>query len=222
VRVLLVGGGKVGSYLARELSKDGHVVTVIEGVAERARELSEASDVLVFEGDGTEVDLLRAADVDRADWALGVTGLDEVNLVACQLSLTLGAKRVLARLNNPRNRPTFEALEIPVVAVTDLMGQVITSEVEIADLARVALIGGGRLSVCEIEIPDGFPECTLAELTLPQPAVLAAVLRDGETSVPSATTRLRAGDRVTAVTSLENETELRDALSGETQPRHGA
>jgi trk system potassium uptake protein TrkA len=214
MRVLLVGGGKVGSYLAHELSKDGHVVTVIEGVPERARELSEDSSILVFEGDGTEVELLTAADVDRADWALGVTGLDEVNLVACQLALTLGAKRVLARLNNPRNRPTFDALGIPVVAVTDLMGQVITSEVEIDHLARVAVIGGGRLSVCEIEIPEGFPECALAELEFPQPAVLAAVLRAGEAEVPSATTRLRPGDRVTAVTTLENETELRDALSG--------
>jgi len=222
MRVLLVGGGKVGSYLADELSSDGHVVTVIEGSAERAHELSEDSRILVFEGDGTDVELLRAADVDRADWVLGVSGLDEVNLVSCQLALTLGAERALARLNNPRNRPTFDALGIPVVAVTDLMGQVITREVEVADLSRVALISGGRLSVCEIEIPAGFPECTLAELELPQPAVLAAVLRGNEASVPAATTRLRPGDRVTAVTSLENEGAVRDVLSGKRESRDGA
>jgi trk system potassium uptake protein TrkA len=221
MRLLLVGGGKVGSYLAHELSSDGHVVTVIEGSERRALELSENSDILVFEGDGTDVELLRAADVDRADWALGVTGLDEVNLVSCQLAMTLGAKRVLARLNNPRNRPTFDALGIPVVAVTDLMGKVITSEVEVSDLARVAVIGGGRLSVCEIEIPVGFPECALADLKLPQPAILAALVRDDEASVPDATTRLRRGDRVTAVTTLENEGAVRDALSGVTPAEDG-
>ena len=60
MRVLLVGGGKVGSYLADELSSDGHVVTVIEGSADRAQELSEDSRILVFEGDGTDVELLRS------------------------------------------------------------------------------------------------------------------------------------------------------------------
>lgn len=214
MRLLLVGGGKVGSYLADELSSDGHVVTVIESSERRALELSENSDILVFHGDGTDVELLTAADVDRAEWVLGVSGRDEINLVSCQLAMTLGAERVLARLNNPRNRPTFDALGIPVVAVTDLMGKVITSEVEVADLSRVAVIGGGRLSVCEIEIPGGFPACTLADLELPQPAILAALVRDDQASVPAAGTRLQAGDRVTAVTTLENEGAVRDALSG--------
>jgi trk system potassium uptake protein TrkA len=157
--------------------------------------------------------LLKAADVDRADWALAVTGLDEVNLIACQLALTLGAKRVLARLNNPRNRPTFDALGIQVVAVTDLMARVISQEVEVPDLSRIAVIGSGRLSLCEIEIPDGFPDRPLAELDLPAPSVLVTVKRGDEVWVPGAKTRLEPGDRVTAVTVVSNEAALHASLA---------
>jgi trk system potassium uptake protein TrkA len=161
VRILLIGGGKVGSYLAREFVTDGHVVSVIEESVERARTVIEESGALVFEGDGTDVELLRSADVDRTDWVLAVTGRDEDNLVACELAATLGAKHVLARLNNPRNRPTFDALKIPVIGVTDLMAGVISHEVEVSDLSRVALMGGGKISLVERSIPEGFPETPL-------------------------------------------------------------
>ena len=125
MRVTLIGGGKVGSFLSRELHDAGHAVTVVEDHAGRAKTLTDDSKVLVLEGDGTDINLLMGADTGRADWVLAVTGLDEVNLVACQLAITLGARHVLARLNNPLNRPTFEARKIPVVAVTDVMATLI-------------------------------------------------------------------------------------------------
>ncbi len=174
MRMLLIGGGKVGSFLARELDKAGHVVSVIEEDHERALDLSEDTKVLVFQGDGTDVELLNAADVDRTDWLLAVTGRDEANLVACQLSLTLGAKRVLARLNDPRNRPTFDALDIPVVAVTDLMAQLISREVEVSDLHRIALMAGGQVSLIERILNEGVPDTLVETLDLPQPSVLVA------------------------------------------------
>jgi trk system potassium uptake protein TrkA len=212
MRIILVGGGKVGSHLARELKEAGHVVTVIEQTERRSQELSDESRVLVFEGDGTDVSVLKAADVDRTDWTLGVTGLDEVNLVACQLALTLGSKRVLARLNNPRNRPTFDALNIPVVAVTDLMAEVISREVAVPDLDRLAVIGKGDLSICEIEVSDGFSAAKVADLDLPRPTVLVAVLRDEHAWLPEGETEIRPGDRVTAVTTLDNEQKLHEVF----------
>jgi len=212
VRILLIGGGKVGSYLAREFVTDGHVVSVIEESVERARTVIEESGALVFEGDGTDVELLRSADVDRTDWVLAVTGRDEDNLVACELAATLGAKHVLARLNNPRNRPAFDALKIPVIGVTDLMAGVISHEVEVSDLSRVALMGGGKISLVERSIPEGFPETPLSDLKLPRPLVLVTVIRDGEAFVPGASTSLRPGDRVIAVTTLENEGPFSEAI----------
>lgn len=212
MRVTLIGGGKVGSYLSKELSKAGHVVTVIEESHAHAESLSDESKVLVLEGDGTDINLLKGCDTDRADWVLAVTGLDEVNLVACQLALTLGAKHVLARLNNPLNRPTFEALEIPVVAVTDVMAKLISREVEVDEFRHVALLGRGEVSVYEIDVPPEFEPAPVAELRLPRGSLLVAVVSGDEVSVPTATTILQPGDQVTAVSGVELEDDVRAAL----------
>lgn len=214
MRIVIIGGGKVGSYLTRVMREAGHVVAVIEQDAGRAESIAEETEALVLEGDGTDVELLNTAGVDRADWVLAVTGQDESNVVACQLAATLGASRVLARLNNPRNRPTFEALGIPVVAVTDLMVQVISREVQadVGELVRLALLGRGQVSLLEVSIPDDTDEPEVIDLDLPQPSILVTVVRGDEVMVPRANTRLRPGDRVLAVTTVENEGPLRSAL----------
>lgn len=212
MRVILIGGGKVGSFLARELAKSGHVVTVVEESHTHASTLADHSKVLVLEGDGTDVDILKSADVHRADWLLAVTGLDEVNLVACQLALTLGAKKVLARLNNPLNRPTFDALEVPVVAVTDVMATLISREVEVAELRHITLLGRGEISVYEVDVPPDFEERPVPELRLPSGALLIALVRNDEVLVPTATTFVKAGDQVTAVSDVEQQDEVKHAL----------
>jgi trk system potassium uptake protein TrkA len=190
------------------------VVAVIEQDAGQAESIAEETEALVLEGDGTDVELLNTAGVDRADWVLAVTGQDESNVVACQLAATLGASRVLARLNNPRNRPTFEALGIPVVAVTDLMVQVISREVQadVGELVRLALLGRGQVSLLEVSIPNDTDEPEVIDHDLPEPSILVTVVRGEEVVVPRANTRLRPGDRVLAVTTVENEGLLRSAL----------
>ena len=212
MRVVLVGGGKVGSFLARELHKAGRVVTVIEESQGHAEALAEESKVLVLQGDGTDINLLKAADAERADWILAVTGLDEVNLVACQLALTLGARQVLARLNNPLNRPTFDALDIPVVAVTDVMATLISREVEVPEFRHVALLGRGEVSVYKIDVPPDFEQRPVAELRLPPRSLFVTVVSGDEVRVPTAATVIRPGDQVTAVSSVDLEDEVRAVL----------
>jgi len=198
MRVVVVGGGKVGVYLARHLSKTGQVVSVIEEKPERARKVTTETKVLVFEGDGTDIELLRAADVHRSDWVLAVTGQDEDNLVAAQLSLTLGAKHVLARMNDPANKATFDALGIQYVAVTDLMVSVISTEVAVPDLQRTDLFAGGKVVVLELDIPNDFEATRVQDLDLPGDAVLVTVVHGDQVSVVRGDTRVRPGDRVIA------------------------
>lgn len=198
MRVVVIGGGKVGAYLARHLAKEGQVVTVIEENPERARRVTSETKVLVFEGDGTDIELLRAADVHRSDWVLPVTGHDEDNLVAAQLSLTLGAKHVLARMSDPANKATFDALGIQYVGVTDLMVSVISQEVAIPDLQRANLFAGGKVSVLELDIPDDFEATPVNDLDLPKDSVLVTVIHGDQVTVARGDTRVRPGDRVVA------------------------
>jgi len=212
MRIVITGGGKVGGFLARELSEAGHVVTVIEQNPDLARRLGESLSALVLHGDGTDVTVLREAEVGRADWLLAVTGLDEENLVACELAQTLGVGRVLARLNNPRNHATFDALGLPVVAVTDLIARVISREVDLSDFERVAVLGRGKLSLMEVEIQPGTPKRLVAGLALPPDTILVARVRGADAEVPGAYTMLAPGDRVLAVTTVEQEAVVRNVL----------
>jgi len=213
MRVLLIGGGKVGSWLAQELVSQGHLVALVEESEDRAQAVADDVAAVVIHGDGTDVGVLEAADVHNADWLLAVTGLDEVNLVSCQLGLTLGAKRVLARLNTPLNRATFEALKIPVVGITDLMVQVISQEVAVSQLARIAVIGRGQLSLSEYEIPESFTPTRIQDLKLPERSLIVAIQRDDQVTVPKATTRLLPGDRITAVTTVAHESNLQQVFA---------
>lgn len=215
MRAIVIGGGKVGGYLGRELRKEGHTVTVVELNTTKAQRLADTSRALVIIGDGTDVEALNKADAARADWVVAVTGKDEDNLVACQLAKTLGAKQVIARLNDPTNAPTFAALGVPVVAVTDMIVQVISREVqlEVERLERVTLLARGELSLVEVDIPDEAPVRPVSEATLPPKTVLVALLREDEVLIPHGGTELRPGDRVLAVTTLPQEDELRNALS---------
>ncbi len=212
MRIIIVGGGKVGGYLARQLVEVGHAVAVTERNPEVARRLGEDLGALVLEGDGTDPTVLASAEVDRADWLVAVTGQDDENLVACQLGSTLGAGRVLARMNDPRNRSAFDALHIPVVAVTDLIGEVIEREVDLDRLDRIALIAHGHVSLVEVEIPEGVAPRQVKDTVLPPGTVLVTVVREDEIAVPGPATILRAGDHVLAVTELDREPDVRAAL----------
>ncbi|MGB9358941.1 MAG: NAD-binding protein [Acidimicrobiia bacterium] len=215
MRAILIGGGKVGSFLARELVSGEHFVALVEADEARAQAVADDVDAVVIHGDGTNVGVLEAAGVHDADWLLAVTGLDEVNFVASQLGLTLGAKRVLARLNTPWNRATFEALDIPVVGITDLMVQVISQELAVSQLERIAVLGRGQLSLSEFEIPSRFAPTSLRELQLPAPSLIAAIMRRDEVIVPEATTRLFPGDRIAVVTTVALESELHRVFGAE-------
>jgi trk system potassium uptake protein TrkA len=216
VRVIIIGAGKIGRHLARELAEAGHAVTVAESDGEVARHLAESVDALVLEGDGTSMSILKDAEISRADWLLAVTGQDEVNLTACELAETMGAKRVLARLNDPRNRATFDALGIPVVAVTDLISQLISREIDFFHLERIALLARGRISLIETEVGPAAPARVVAELGLPPHTVLVAAIREGaeeEVVIPRGDTVIEPGDRVLVVTTVEHEAAVRAALS---------
>ncbi|MBS1195823.1 MAG: potassium transporter TrkA [Actinobacteria bacterium] len=224
MRIVIIGAGKIGRHLARELAEAGHAVTVAESDAEVARQLAESVDALVLEGDGTSMSLLKSAEVSRADWLLAVTGQDEVNLTACELAETLGAKRVLARLNDPRNRATFDALGIPVVAVTDLISQLISREIDFLHLERIALLARGRISLIEVEVVGEAEPRRVADLGLPPQTILVAVTRDGEEKVeiPRGDTVINPGDRVLVVTAVQEESAVRAALHRASPPAgHG-
>lgn len=206
----------MGGHLARVLTRDRIPVVVIEANPDHARVLAEESRALVLEGDGTDVRIQKEADVEHANYLVAVTGNDQVNLVACQLARTaFGCRRVLARVNDPRNDRTFEALGVPWVSVTDLLVQILGQHLDVADLNRVASLGKGEAGLIEIEVPPGRTPAEVASLNLPDSTVLAAIRRQETIIIPDGSALIGPGDRIMVVTFTSNEEEVRRVIRGE-------
>ena len=129
--MLVVGAGKVGWNLTRELIDKGHEVTLIESDRERYLTVEQELEHRVLYGDASELWVLERAGIQRASMVIAVTGDDEDNLLICQVAKDkYGVERVIARVNNPRNRQHFELLGVkPYVSATDLILRLIEREV---------------------------------------------------------------------------------------------
>lgn len=214
MRVVIVGGGKIGGYLTHQLREAGEPVIVIERSESHATELAEETDALTVAGDGTDLALLQQLEIRPTDMFVALTGIDEDNLVACQLARSaFGVKRVLARLNDPRNHPTFTALQIPVVSVTDLLSELISRELDVKARIRATILDRGGLELFECEIPEGMPLRTVQSLRLPPSTVIVTVTRSDAMFVPASNTELAPGDRVLVIGTSEKEADIRRVLT---------
>lgn len=110
--VLIVGGGKVGSYLTRALVSQGHEVVIIEKSEKKARLLEQLLERNVtIVGDGCDPLVLEQGGLERADVVIADTGDDEDNLVVCLITKKNSKARCIARVNNPRNKLIFDSLD---------------------------------------------------------------------------------------------------------------
>jgi trk system potassium uptake protein TrkA len=203
VYVVIAGAGKVGWNLARELMAKGHEVTVIE--SERARYLTVEQELehAIQYGDATELWVLERAGINRADLTIAVTGDDEDNLLICQIAKEKYlCARIIARVNNPRNRQYFELLGIqPAVSATDLILRLIEHEVPSYGLVHLLDLRDEQLEIIEVEVAQGAPAAghTVADVELPDGSLIISVLRNGRGFVPNSETVIDAGDEVLLV-----------------------
>ncbi len=200
---IIAGGGKVGWNLARELLGKGHEVTLLE--SERARYLTIEQELehQVQYGDATELWVLERAGIQRADLVIAVTGDDEDNMLICQVAKEKYlCERIIARVNNPRNREWFELLGVqPVVSATDLILRLIEHEVPSYGLVHLLDLRDDKLEIIEVEVSEGAPAagCRVADVDLPEGALIISVLRADGGFVPKAETVIEVGDEVLLV-----------------------
>ena len=121
--VIVVGGGKVGYFLARDLLERGDEVTLVEMDSARADWLEGQLGSIVMRGDGDEMAFLETTGIERADAVAAVTGDDEDNLIALQLAKKhFNVPLTIARVNNPANVRIFQALGVDqAVSATEVL-----------------------------------------------------------------------------------------------------
>lgn len=207
MRILILGAGEVGFFLARQLSEEGHDVVVVEENRDRVRSIQDSMDALVVQGNAASLAVLEKAGVDRTDLLMAVTSVDEINLMACLSASQYQVPIKIARVSKP---DYFERAEIlpPERLGVDLM---INPERECAletfqllqsaAATEFAQFEGGMVQLIGLVVRPDAPIAgrTLAELGKENRRsryLLAALVRDGQTIIPKGRDQVLAGDHI--------------------------
>ncbi len=212
--IIIVGAGKIGYNLTKALIAEGHEILLIERDRNKyhllAKELGEA----IFLGNGCEVETLRSVGASRADMLIAVTGLDQENLVTCQLAkLLFVVPKTLALVNDPKNEDLFKSLGVDLtVNTTNLISALIGHKLNVHIL--MPLLTFKNLEIVQAEITDTSPAVNrqVKDLGLPVDSLLIAAIREGDAVLLKGDSFIMPNDTIVALTTREKENELRKIL----------
>ena len=224
--VLVVGGGKVGYYLAKEVVGSGHEVVLMEKDRARADQIADEIGSIVIAHDGCEGKYLGEAGANRADIVAAVTGDDEDNLVICQMAKHhFDVPRTIARVNNPKNEDLFQHLGVDeLISPTRMILGAIEQDIPVHELLHLGSLGGSDLELIEAPLLSGSPAIGRAprDLDIPEGCSLFAVVRDGRAVSLRPDTVLAEGDKVIAIGRAECEAALHEQLIGHVEAAAGS
>ena len=215
---VIAGGGEVGYHLAKGLIESGHEIMIIERDRRRAQYIQEKLGSVVINAAADEGRYQIQAGCNRAEAVIAVTGDDEDNLIICQLAkFQCHARRVIARVNDPKNEIVFKTLGIDeTVSSTRLLMSVIEQELPTGGFLPLMPLTGSHLELIEAEIAAGTPSAgrTVGALGLPAGALVGGIVRKGAILAADATVRLDVGDRIIVFSPTAAEADVRRALFG--------
>ncbi|MGI5818328.1 MAG: NAD-binding protein [Armatimonadota bacterium] len=218
MRVLVVGGDKLLYFLSRSLMSRGHSVTIINRDREECVRLARRLETTVVHGDGSAPHVLEEAGAYEADAVLAVTPNDEDNLVICQVaSVRFHVPRALALVNDPDHEETFRGLGVTAVSPTQILARLLEQHMAFDDIQQLIPVGEGRITVTELVLDAESPVAGMAlrDISLPEGALVAAVLRRGRPLIPGGTTVLRERDRIIVVSLPETHEQVIRRLVGD-------
>lgn len=223
MRIVVVGAGKVGSYIAADLLAHGHEVVVVErdsGRIERRRTSDPLASAVWVAADACEVSELVRAEPERADVLVAVTGDDEDNLVVSLLAKQeFAVPRVLARVNHPSNEWMFDDLWGVDVAVSTphLLSALVEEAVSVGSLVRLLQVAGGKARLAEVTLGPSSPAIgkLIADVGFPRGSSVVAIVRSGDIVVPRGDVVFHPGDEVLALVSDDTEAGVTALLIGD-------
>lgn len=217
MRIVIVGAGKSGLFLAQELKAE-HDIVVLESRYERAELVgSMLPDITVIHGDACEPEVLEYAKIGTAELTIAATGDDEDNIVVAMLAKHFGTGTVFARINHPRNEWLFTkefGIDVPVSS-TSVMLSLVEKEVGFGDLVTLLRLQADNVSIDEITLPETATSIgkTLAELSLPADShIMAIINREAGLTIAKGDTVLAAGDELLLFSDGQHQAEVRAAL----------
>ena len=204
MKVIIVGGGKTGEAISQLLVEEKHDVVLVEKEEKLAEELAEKLDALVLHGDGSERNILKDANIEKADAVLAVTGDDKTNLMICEIAKNVNVPRVITRINQSENEAIFTKIGITnIINTTTTTTLAFKKALEKPGKQLVNLIAGGKGEVFEISAgkESKFVNKTVGEVE--NNFVIACIYRDGKYVIPKPDKKIKEGDILTICSPLE-------------------
>ncbi|NLJ30058.1 MAG: TrkA family potassium uptake protein [Clostridiales bacterium] len=216
MRIVIVGGGKLGHQIAVNMLEKHHDVRLIEKDKLKCMRLANELDAEVICGDGTEIEVLDEAGSNNADCFIAVTGSDQDNLVASQLAkMQFHARKVIIRANDPRNLRALRTLSSAIaVSSTEIITQLIEQEVDTAEMHLLATLNKGKAAICAMVLPEGsrLEGVLLKDVPLPKGSLVISILRNDSMIIPNGFNALHTGDEIVAVCEGESRKNLMKIL----------
>jgi len=205
MKVIVLGGGKIGYFLTNTLLEHGHEPRLIEINKELCKDVANKLDIPIFCGDGTDVNMLISAGIEDCDALIAVTGQDEDNLIACQIAKKhFKVNKTVARVNNPKNAQIMKMLGVDIpISSTDNIARLLEREVDSAAIKQLMSLNAGQASLSELQLPNKYilDGIKLSELKLPQDCIIVSISRGGEIIIPRGNTEIRGGDKIIVMSS---------------------
>lgn len=219
MKVIVIGAGKVGYYLCKTLKEHSHTPILIDADHATCSHCADELGIKVIHGDGTSMEMLEAAGIqqDNITHLMAVTGLDEVNLVACQVArLQYGISKTIARINNPRNLSlaSLFQVDIPICGTLNI-ANLLERQVDSASIKQLLSLNHGESTISELHLPaEGYPleGMLIRDLSLPQESNIVSITRGDQLIIPRGHIRLQGGDRLLVLVSNGDTRALLKAL----------
>lgn len=199
-RVMIIGAGRTGRFLAPLLERQGLFVKIIDKNEERCRMVAEKLEKgIALCGDGTDIDLLMEEGISEADVVICITEDDKLNLMLALMAKHMGAGKTIVRVARNEYGNLMEKVGVDVVLSSRLLasGEILRF-IHSGGVVSVSLLADAKVQAMEIIVAkDSYiAGKSLKEATLPKECLLCAVVHEGEASVPSGATVVYPGDRV--------------------------
>lgn len=204
MKIIVVGGGKVGTALCRSLVEEKHDVVLIEEKESVLKNITKRQDIMGIVGNGANFKILEQADVSNCDIFIALTAEDEVNMISAVLAKKMGAKETVVRVRNPEYSNAYfkdkDFLGFSLVVNPELLtARYIANSVDFPNALSVEHFVNGRVMLMEFMIADGSKLC---QMTLSQfrkkfgNIVICAIERQGKLIIPDGDAVLKTGDKI--------------------------
>ncbi len=227
MRIIIIGCGKVGRALARQLSAENHDIVIVDTQARKLQEFNEDVDAICLTGNGASIGVQQEAGIETTDVLIAVTGSDELNLLCCLVARKVSQCHTIARVRNPVYQRDISFIK-ERMGISMIINPEYNTAIEIARLLRfpsalqIDNFAGGNVRIIKFKVLPEFKIDGVKIMDLPKrfpsKVLICAVERDDMIAIPSGNFMLKNGDLVSIVGAPEDCATFFHQLGLSTQP----